>query len=139
MQRIFILLSIMALTVSCGINDDYDGKKFRVEFVAIDSVKIPEVFIQGRTYPIKAIYNKPTDCHSIDGFYYQANGFTRTVALQAIVVENDDCKTLNDDPEETFFNFIVGNNSSYLFKFYKGEDNEGNPVFLEVEVPVKNN
>jgi hypothetical protein len=41
-------------------------------------------------------------------------------------------------PSEVSFNFYVTNTGSYIFKFYKGEDANGQNIFEEVEIPVIN-
>ena len=41
------------------------------------------------------------------------------------------------DAEASYtFNFYVTSNGSYIFKFYQGEDTNGQDVFLTIEVPV---
>jgi hypothetical protein len=37
---------------------------------------------------------------------------------------------------ETSFNFIVLYDQTYLFKFYSGDDENGEAQFIEIEVPV---
>jgi hypothetical protein len=37
--------------------------------------------------------------------------------------------------EETF-NFYVTNTGNYIFKFWTGEDANGNDTFLEYDIPV---
>ncbi|MNE53902.1 hypothetical protein D3C80_1486540 [compost metagenome] len=72
-----------------------------------------------------------------DGFYYEKDLNTRTFALQAKVLERNDCAPVtNEAPLESSFNFLVTSNGSYLFKFFNGEDAEGNKTFLEYEIPV---
>jgi hypothetical protein len=34
------------------------------------------------------------------------------------------------------FNFIVTSNGTYIFKFWQGEDDNGNDLYYIVEVPV---
>ena len=71
-------------------------------------------------------------------FYYAKNLNERTVAPITIVYENDNCETLDNVLEEATFNFIVTSNGSYIFKFWQGEDANGDDQYLTIEVPVTN-
>ncbi|WFO14981.1 hypothetical protein M601_013900 [Cellulophaga baltica 4] len=60
----------------------------------------------------------------------------RTVAaIGSMLSDSDDCKEVLEEVE-TSFNFIVLYPDTYLFKFYTGEDANGEAEYLEIEVPV---
>jgi len=136
------LFSVLILTVvslftfsSCDLEDD--SPNFHFELIAVDSVAVPESFVMGKTYEIKAYYKRPTTCHFTEGFYYEKDLNTRTFALQSKVLDQGDCEPINDGVLlETKFNFSVINNGTYKFKFYNGEDEDGNNTFLEYDIPV---
>jgi hypothetical protein len=58
------------------------------------------------------------------------------VAPITLVYENDNCETLDNVTEDATFNFIVTSNGSYIFKFWQGEDENGEDQYLTIEVPV---
>lgn len=140
MKKLVSFLILTVITVftfsSCDFSDD--SEKYRFEFVKIDSVSIPETFVVGQTYPIKVYYKLPTTCHNFEGFYYERNQNTRTVAVQTSVYERNDCEPTSENQQnkESSFDFYVSNSESYIFKFFQGEDANGANVFLEYEVPV---
>ena len=133
MKRLLVLCSILLLA-SCSINDD--GANFSFEVLPVESVEIPSEFELGETYPITVSYFKPSTCHSFKEFYYLKENNERTVAAINYVFENNDCADLEDTLVEATFNFIVTSNGSYIFKFWQGEDTNGEDQYLIIEVPV---
>lgn len=136
MKKLLLVFAVLVLAASCSLEED--NLKFHVEFLPVDSVEIPESFRAGETYQIKVHYKRPNDCYYFDGFYYEAHGSVRVVAPQSLVIEHSDCVPL-DTTEEASFDFLCSpsyTNPSYLFKFYKGTDAQGNQLFLEIEVPI---
>ncbi|OYQ37127.1 hypothetical protein CHU92_08825 [Flavobacterium cyanobacteriorum] len=128
------------LAISCS-PDDSNTVNFRLEFVPVESVDLPEHMTPGETYQIKVNFRLPTDCHYFDGFYYHSESTTRTVGVQAIVIENANCEsTIDAGTEQKSFNFLClpsYAHSTYLFRFYQGETNTGEAQYLEVLVPVQ--
>ena len=134
MKRVIILCLTLIFFASCSLNDD-DGN-FNFEILPVESVDIPTEFALGETYPITISYFKPTTCYAFRDFYYIKDLNERTVAPINYVFERNDCETLNDELVEATFNFIVTSTGSYIFKFWQGEDNNGESQFLTIEVPV---
>lgn len=134
---LFILAVITSFTfASCELNDD-NSPTYNFEFAVIDSVDVPDHFVLGETKEITVYYKRPSTCHFENGFYYEKNLNTRTFALQMAVVNNTTCEPIEEEVvSEASFNFYVSNNGSYLFKFYNGEDANGQNTFLEYEIPV---
>lgn len=133
--KIGILLFLTTLITGCELDDD--GANFFYEFVPIQSVDIPDQFIRGEVVKITVFYQRPTDCHSFGGFDYQRDANQRTVAVVNIVVNNRPCNDLEtEDPVEASFDFHVGLEESYVFRFWQGNNNQGDTEFLEIEVPV---
>ncbi|MBP0902813.1 hypothetical protein ACFSKN_07315 [Mariniflexile gromovii] len=135
MKKLIALSLALVLLVSCSLNDDNDTH-YSFEVLPVESVDIPSEFTLGETYPITVTYLKPTACHVFKEFYYSKNLNERTVAPITIVYENDNCETLDNVSEEATFNFIVTSNGSYIFKFWQGEDINGEDQYLTIEVPV---
>lgn len=136
MKRILFVISLVFLLNSCTIEDDADN--YHYEILPVDSYELPESFVFGQTYAIKIFYKLPTTCHGFEGFYYESHMNTRTIAIQSIVVNQNNCQPISvDEPAvETILDFSVVYNEPYLFKFYKGKDENGVNIFEEVEVPV---
>ena len=122
------------LFASCSIDDD--GTSFSFEILPVESVDIPEEFELGETYPITVSYFRPSTCHAFKEFYYLKENNERTVAPITYVFDNNDCEILDDNLVEATFNFKVTSNGSYIFKFWQGEDADGETQYLTIEVAV---
>lgn len=136
MKKLIALILALFLFASCSINDDDPNYSF--EILPIESVDIPDEFVLGETYPITVSYFRPSTCHAFKEFYYLKENNERTVAAINYVFENNGCETLTGELIEATFNFIVTSNGSYIFKFWQGEDNNGEDQYLAIEVPVIN-
>ncbi len=135
MKKFFVFCLTALLFASCSIDD---GVPFTNVFLPVESVEIPDEFELGGTYPITVNYFRPTTCHAFQRFYYLSKNNERTVAPITYLFERSDCKTLQEELVEAKFNFTVISNGSYIFKFWQGEDADGEDQFLEIEVPVVN-
>ena len=134
MKKIFFLLLIAISVTSCSVDDDVND--FYYEILPVESVEIPEEFVLGQTYEITVTYLRPTTCHVFNNFYYDSELNQRTVAVVTSVYQNKDCLVLIDEEVEATFNFMVNSNGTYVFKFWQGEDENGNDLYYIVEVPV---
>lgn len=130
-----LVICLALILASCSVNDDSPNYSF--DILPVESVDIPETFTLGETYPITVSYYQPSSCYSFSEFYYRKNDNERIVAPINYVLEDDNCETLEDQLVEDTFNFIVTNSSdSYIFKFWQGEDADGEDQYLIIEVPV---
>ncbi|WP_405294609.1 hypothetical protein [Algibacter sp. Ld11] len=129
-----LVICLTLILASCSVDDGAIDYSF--EILPVESVDIPDEFILGETYPITVSYFKPSSCHTFREFYYLKNNNERTVAPINYVLENNDCETLENELVENTFNFIVTSNGSYIFKFWQGEDADGENQYLTIEVPV---
>ena len=134
MKKVLLLLLTVLALVSCSLDNDLPD--YHYEVLAVESFTVPQSFTTGNSYEIKVKYKRPTDCHYMDGIYYDKEGNTRIIAVQSKVIEKSDCAPLTDQIYEVSFDFICSGGTSYIFKFYKGEDEDGNNIFEEVEIPV---
>lgn len=134
MKKIIAFCFIFLCLASCSTNNDDTSYSFEV--LPVESVDIPSEFTLGITYPITVNYFRPSTCHSFKEFYYLKENNIRTVAPVTYVLNNNNCEALTDELVYTTFNFIVTSIGSYIFKFWQGEDDQGEPIYLNIEVPV---
>lgn len=135
MLKIGILLFLVVFFTGCQLDDD--GDNFFYEFIPVQSAELPDQFSRGETVKINVAYQRPTDCHSFGGFDYQRLGKERTVTVVNVVVNDKPCNDLDtEDPVEVSFDFNVGHEDSYVFRFWQGKNDQGENQFLIVEVPV---
>lgn len=137
MKRILIItMVVLSICLTSCLNDD-DGVRFSYELAPVEQVDIPDEFKRGETFKITVSYYRPSDCHSFSGFDYDILGNERTVSIVNVVLENEDCEDLKKtDLIDNSFNFIVGTENSYVFRFWQGRDDQGKNQYLRKEVPV---
>jgi hypothetical protein len=129
-----LVICLTLILASCSVDDDSVNYSF--DILPVESVDIPDEFTLGETYPITVSYFKPSSCHAFKEFYYLKDNNERIVAPINYVFEENDCETLDSELVENTFNFIVTSNGSYIFKFWQGEDANGEDLYLTIEVPV---
>ena len=123
------------LSSACSLNDD-DGVNFHYEALKIVSAELPESFTMHQIYTIKANILRPDDCTIVEGFdVTRADTTTRNVVAFGTVLDRENCTALNQEVQK-MFRFEVLYSGPYLFRFYSGEDGNGEPQYIEVEVPV---
>lgn len=140
MKRLYYLplLFAMALVLgSCSLNDD--DVNFHYTPLKIVSANLPDSFDYGQIYTIDVQILRPDDCTLTDAFDVRRS-FTdstniRTVSAIGILLEKDNCAPLDQEVQDSF-QFEVRYTKPYIFRFYSGNDADGNPEFFEVEVPV---
>ncbi|WP_128755199.1 hypothetical protein [Aquimarina sediminis] len=136
MRRIKIILVFFLVAIFTGCMDD-DETNFFYELVKVEEATLPDQFNRGETHTITVSYFRPTNCHSFSGFDYNRLGNERTVSVVNLVVEQGNCTDLETtDLVEVSFDFFVGQEDSYVFRFWQGKNENGDNQFLIVEVPV---
>ncbi|WP_452220585.1 hypothetical protein [Lacinutrix salivirga] len=131
------VLGIMCLFTlfSCSLDDGYNGPSSYSEFIAVTSVAMPEEFELGEVYEIILNYTLPTNCHNFNDIYYVSSSNERKIAIVTSVLNGDNC-TPQETEGEISFNFIVNNTGTYIFKFWQGQDSNGQDQYLTMEIPV---
>lgn len=132
MKRIFFVLFAVIILVSCS-NDDSDD--YHYELLAIEDALVPEEFEFGKIYDITVKYIVPDDCYLESDILYEYDLNARNVAVISLVIDNEGCETLDLEQEITFEVHAL-QESPYVFRFWQGEDENGDPIYLIIEVPV---
>ena len=136
MKKLIALLSVFFLVTSCSLNDD--NRTVYFELLPIDSVIMPTEFHVNTENNIVVKFLRPTSCHGFDGFYYVKDGFTRSVAIQSYVIEenNSGCTPLTNQILEQTLRFKPTETGTYTFRFWKGKDTNGVDIFEEITFDV---
>ncbi|WP_238857757.1 hypothetical protein [Poritiphilus flavus] len=133
-KMLILLLVLAAPLVSCSLDDD--GVNFNFVALQIVSAELPESFVQNQTYEISVTYVRPNGCTFFEGFDISESDTTvRNVVAVGSELQDTACTQEAEEVEATF-NFIVLHSEDYIFRFWTGEDADGEPEFIEIEVPV---
>lgn len=136
MKHFFALFLIVFLVYGCNDDDDNNDHDYHLEYTEVISAELPDEFIFGRTYRIFITIELSDSCHY---FYNQYDYFYEgTSRLIYPIVHIDDGVPCTPNIREITFSIPVQalQYDPYIFKFYQGEDADGQDVFLTIEVPV---
>ncbi len=131
-----VFLLLLATMLQSCLSDD-DGVSFHYAALPILSAELPDEFELYGVYDISVVMLRPDDCTLIDRFTIDKPALTtRDVFAIGTVLEKNDCQATNQEVSQSF-RFEVRYENDYLFRFYTGDDANGDPQFLEIEVPVR--
>lgn len=128
----FFLLAIAA--VGCSTDDGQNTQEFMLPVV---DATVPETLTLGQNVSILVKYRKPTNCHVFNGFYIDSDGYTQTVSVRSLMLDQENCADDSATLYEAPLNFVPGAAGTYHFKFWIGNDADGLPNFLEFESVVE--
>jgi len=132
MKKIFFVFFILLLTVSCS---DDDNTNYHYELLPVGEAIVPDEFIHGQVYFITVKYIRPDDCYVYNDVLYEYDFDARNIAVISTVIENENCEVL-DSEEELTIRVQALQTSPYIFRFWQGDDENGDPIYLEIVVPV---
>lgn len=139
MKKILLLVFLVSLLVSCSL-DDSSSPDFTYKLAAVVSVEIPDTLIFQQVYDFDIEYKQPSTCNVFYGYDYRVKGNERFIGVKNTVYLDDNCEDLaEDNTAHHDLSFLVERGDHYIFKFWQGIDDEGEPVYLTKEVPVKLN
>lgn len=126
---------LLAITVTACVPDDTPKSE---EFVLmVEDAMVPATMVSGQMATIQVKYRRPTDCHIFNGFYITPDGFTQTISVRSLKFNESNCIEDSETLYEVPLNFMPGQAGTYHFKFWKGQDANGSPIFLELESVVE--
>ena len=135
MKSAFILILTIFTLSSCSLDDD-DNTYVSIETLPIKQAIVPLEFEYGSVYTLKVVYDLPSGCHSFYNLFYQYENTARIIAINSLVNSNQACTEALIEKEYEF-EVTVSQRENYVFKFWKGIDDEGHDIFEEIVVPVK--
>ncbi len=132
---LLILLCFLVVPLgSCSL--DSDDVNFTFVPLRIVNVELPESFMINQTYTVSVTYIRPNGCTFFEGFdFNEVDTTTREVVAIGSELQETSC-TQQLEEVETTFEFFVLHSEDYLFRFWTGENADGEQEFLEVVVPV---
>ncbi len=137
MKHFIPLFLVVFLIFGCSNDDDnYNDHAYQLEYVSVISADLPDEFIYGYTYRINMTIELPNSCYYYYNQYdYIYEGTSRLIYPIGHLDLGIPC---TPDITETTFSILVEARQSepYIFKFYQGEDADGQDLFFTIEVPV---
>ena len=135
-KKILVTFLVAIALVSCSLGDDNDNN-LELRTLPVRDYVLPTEFEYGLSYTLKVEYDLPDGCHTFYDLYYKQEEASRIVAITAIADTKVDCAEIIVAKEHEFV-VNVAQSRDYTFRFWKGEDSNGNDIFEDVIVPVIN-
>lgn len=133
-KRLFFVIFAVVLFVSCSDDDD---SSYHYELLTVEDALVPEEFVFGEIYDLSVKYLVPDNCYINSDVLYEYDQDARNIAVISLVANNDNCDVLDLEQELTL-KVQALQSSPYIFRFWQGDDENGEPIYLIVEVPVVN-
>jgi len=134
-RYIIILLTVLITFSSCSLSGDDNLTGFNPVLIPVESAEVPLEFTFGESYPITVKYAFPNGCYTFNDIHYETSGYTRIIAIRAILSNGQSCTQSIVEGEHTF-TLKCTQKETYILKFWKGKDTQGQDQYLTVEVPV---
>ena len=132
-----VLLAVFIAVISNGCSIEDDDANFHFTSLEIVGAELPESFNYNQTYEILVNFIKPDSCTNYEGFDVVKDSLTvrNIVAIGSVRTDTDKC-IVESIKQTASFNFKVIYTDPYTFKFYTGDNSEGEAQYLEIIVPV---
>lgn len=132
MKKTIALFGLSLLLFSCSKEEE----RYASELKPVFEVDMPTAFAKDSVTEIPIRYKKQSTCHLFDGFYFDREGMTRTVAIHTIKLNQDNCQSDPDTNVEVNLEFRPVALGTYHFKFWTGENAQGVDEFMEFDAVV---
>ncbi|GGZ43386.1 hypothetical protein [Mesonia mobilis] len=134
MKNLFLLLLISLTIYSCALDDDV-SPSYTFELTPIDSINVPDTLDFEESYIFNVYYTRTSSCQSFEGYDYTIDTNARTIGVVDRIYFND-CEPVNEVITQEL-PFDVVRDDYYIFKFWTGQNQQGEDTFITKEVPVR--
>lgn len=133
MRKLVLLVLAAVAFVSCDMSTGDDNTQFVLG--PVQDVTMASSYKVDSISEIMVRYKRPDDAHIFQGFYYDAIGFNRVVAIQyARLDENNPAE--DNEVYEVPLRFKPTQAGTYVFKFWDGTNQDQTDHFFVAEAVV---
>ena len=132
MKKLILGILAAAAFSACSLGDEEYN---HYELGPVTSVTMASAYKVDSISNIILRYKRPSQCHYLSGYYYEAQGWTRICAMQYLKSDYSDC------PEDTVtyqvsLKFQPRSAGTYTFKFWDGTNDDGTDHFFVADAVV---
>lgn len=129
-----LALSLLLPLGSCS--NDEEGPEITFVKLVVTEVDMPASFQLGEIYEIPITFQLPDGCTQFETFQVVNLSDTgREIVVIGVRKDTGACTQQITEATETLL-FQVLFNQTYTFLFWQGDDTNGDPQYLEIQVPV---
>ncbi|WP_223826661.1 hypothetical protein [Flagellimonas sp. S3867] len=138
MKKVIALFVLFGMALSISSCDLDDGQNFNFTTLRVVEAQMPAFFELNETYDIEVTYQRPNGCTFFEGFDVTKTGDTDrdVVVIGTEILDGNTACTQAIEEVTAILKFNVIFNAEYHFRFYAGNDGEGNATYIEYTVPV---
>lgn len=135
MKKLLLFLPLLFIIFGCSKDDD-PVEQYTYEKVPVISVDAPQAVEEGETYTVKITYARPTLCHQYYALRFEQT--ENTIVFDVVNIYTAGANCVEDDTltANVSFDFVAEEEESYIFKFWQGVDDQGDDLYLTLEIPV---
>lgn len=131
-----MMLSVcLVLFLSAACSNSGDNFIVGQETVSITAVDAPETLTIGQRSVFKVSYNVPTTCHEFLRVNFGFEGKETTIAI-VTSIKDGSCNDLTNVSQIVDVEATPNEAGVFTFKFFTGNDSQGNPTFIIKEYDV---
>lgn len=103
----------------------------------ITEVDVPEFLVLNESHNLDVTFSRADSCTFFQGFdvFTEENGRTTVIAIGSVLTE-EECNAGQESLNSIVTLLVQYQVPFYQLRFYSGEDEAGNPTYLEYNVPV---
>ncbi len=135
MKKFIYICFLSIFLFSCS-DDDTDFKKFHFERLTIDEITFPDSFNYNELDTVWFTYTLPTKCHYSYELEYIPVDSTRYISIISYVDDEQDTCVDVTTQKESFIPIKISQTEDYLFKIWKGVNDDNENIYEEYTVPV---
>lgn len=136
MKKLILVLGLLGMVTACSLNDD-DGIRQQVVVIPIDSVQVPDTLIFGKTEKLSISYTKPNSCYSFYRFQTEGRDSIFGIGVVNTVTNAVACDSTSKAEKKDLEFKVLTEGAAYTFKFFQGNDANGEAKYLTKRIPVK--
>ena len=115
-----------------------DEPTLQVDYVyaPTDSVQVGEIKPAREVTEIRTYFTRNSECETFFDYDYQISGNERTVSIVISDLQVNDCLNISESEFNTL-QFKPESSGTYTFRFWAGNDENDDPIFIikEIEIP----
>src|SRR5690554_2334087 len=136
MRKIILIVTLFLsgiFMLSCLENERVDNIYYTMK--PIDSVDIQAVNGLNEVTEIKTYYTRNSECEDFFNFDYKGFDMERTVAIVTWNIDDVNCAEISE-ATHAILRFTPLNRGEYTFKFWKGNNDENQPEYIEMTIII---
>lgn|SRR5690606_15125075 len=134
LKKFLLIVGLPFLSISC-LDDEPVHDNVTFHYKQIDSVHIEQINPIYQVTKIKTFFTKNNSCEHFADYDYGIFGNIRHVTMITAKFNDQACNEIAQ-VDSAYLNFRPEQRGNYIFKFWAGNDENNEPIFIEKEIYI---